>query len=87
MAVKHRFNNITKSEEDKRLYRGLLLDNGMKIVVISDETTDKSAVCIDVAVGELCTWTKRSLSLSIKHIIFSSNTLKLGLAPPYYVKV
>ena len=53
MTVKQRFENIIKSEQDKRLYRGLLLENGMKVVVISDETTDKSAACIDVAVGEL----------------------------------
>ncbi|XP_034244574.1 insulin-degrading enzyme isoform X2 [Thrips palmi] len=51
MTVKQRYDNITKSEEDKRLYRGLLLENGMKVLVISDDTTDKSAACIDVAVG------------------------------------
>lgn len=52
MTVKHRYDNITKSDEDKRLYRGLLLENGMKVLVISDDSTDKSAACIDVAVGE-----------------------------------
>ncbi|XP_026283757.1 insulin-degrading enzyme [Frankliniella occidentalis] len=51
MAVKHRYDNITKSVEDKRLYRGIVLDNGMKVLLISDDTTDKSAACIDVAVG------------------------------------
>ncbi|KAJ1521592.1 hypothetical protein ONE63_003243 [Megalurothrips usitatus] len=51
MAVKLRYDDIVKSDQDKRLYRGLLLDNGMKVLLVSDETTDKSAACIDVAVG------------------------------------
>lgn len=55
MTVKQRFDSITKSEGDKRLYRGLELENGMKVLVISDSTTDKSAACIDVAVGKLNT--------------------------------
>uniref|UniRef100_T1ISN5 Insulin-degrading enzyme n=1 Tax=Strigamia maritima TaxID=126957 RepID=T1ISN5_STRMM len=44
---------IQKSEEDKRLYRGLVLNNGMKILLISDPTTDKSSAAIDVHVGQM----------------------------------
>ncbi|XP_070539954.1 insulin-degrading enzyme-like [Ptychodera flava] len=45
------FNDIVKSEEDKREYRGLLLKNNMKVVLISDSTTDKSSAAMDVHVG------------------------------------
>lgn len=51
-GVKHRVDNIIKSAEDKRLYRGVQLDNDMKILLISDSTTDKSAAALDVNVGK-----------------------------------
>lgn len=44
-------NNIIKSEEDKRLYRGLQLSNRMKVLLISDSGTDKAAAALDVHVG------------------------------------
>ena len=44
-------NNIIKSEQDSRLYRGLLLNNGMKVLLISDPKTDKSAAAMEVNVG------------------------------------
>ncbi|XP_046427439.1 insulin-degrading enzyme isoform X1 [Neodiprion fabricii] len=46
-----RFNDISKSQNDKRLYRGLILPNKMKVLLISDSTTDKSAASLDVNVG------------------------------------
>jgi len=48
--------NIIKSSEDARLYRGLELQNGMKILLISDETTDKSAAALDVRIGTYSTF-------------------------------
>ncbi|XP_063697164.1 insulin-degrading enzyme [Culicoides brevitarsis] len=48
-----RFANILKSEQDSREYRGLVLDNGLKCVLISDPTTDKSAAAMSVEVGYL----------------------------------
>ncbi|XP_058128643.1 insulin-degrading enzyme [Anopheles coustani] len=49
-----RSNDITKSAQDSREYRGLKLSNGMKIVLVSDPTTDRSAAALSVAVGHLC---------------------------------
>lgn len=49
--VKKRYDNIFKSKEDKREYRGLILENDMKVVLISDSTTDKSAASLDVNIG------------------------------------
>lgn len=50
--VEHRFDNITKSRSDRRGYRGIILTNKMKILLISDPTTDKSAASINVQVGK-----------------------------------
>lgn len=46
-----RYANILKSEQDTREYRGLVLDNGLRVVVISDPQTDKSAAALSVEVG------------------------------------
>jgi len=45
--------DISKSAEDKRSYCGLELNNGLKILLISDPSTDKSAAALDVHVGHL----------------------------------
>ncbi|XP_011312091.1 insulin-degrading enzyme-like [Fopius arisanus] len=46
-----RFENIKKSPNDNCVYRGLILNNDMKVLLISDSTTDRSAACLDVNVG------------------------------------
>ncbi|XP_053683115.1 insulin-degrading enzyme [Sabethes cyaneus] len=48
-----RYDNITKSQQDNRNYRGLQLENGLKVLLISDPTTDKSAAAMSVQVGHL----------------------------------
>lgn len=45
-------NEITKSPEDKRCYRGLIFGNEMKVLLISDSNTDKAAACLNVSIGE-----------------------------------
>lgn len=49
--VEKRYDDIIKSQNDDRLYRGLELANKMKVLLISDSTTDKSAVALDVNIG------------------------------------
>lgn len=51
--VLRRYDNIVKSAEDKRDYRCLELANHMKVILVSDPTTDKSAAAMDVNVGYL----------------------------------
>lgn len=46
--------NITKSSEDKRLYRALELSNKLKVLLISDPKTEKSGAALQVNVGSLC---------------------------------
>lgn len=45
------YDNIVKSAGDKRDYRGIELKNGMKVILVSDPTTDKSAAAVCVNVG------------------------------------
>ena len=42
---------VIKSPNDPRSYETLELDNGLKVVLISDPTTDKAAASLDVNVG------------------------------------
>ena len=53
VAINKHFDHVVKSAEDKRLYRGLELTNGMKILLISDPTTEKAAAALDVHVGKI----------------------------------
>uniref|UniRef100_A0A8C4F6G5 Insulin-degrading enzyme n=1 Tax=Dicentrarchus labrax TaxID=13489 RepID=A0A8C4F6G5_DICLA len=39
--------------KDKRVYRGLEFTNGLKAMLISDPTTDKSSAALDVQIGSL----------------------------------
>jgi insulysin len=50
--IKQVVNDILKPQDDKRLYRGLELSNGMKMLLCSDETTDKSSAAMDVHIGK-----------------------------------
>lgn len=51
-SVLRRVDDVVKSAEDKRLYRALELANKMKVLLVSDPTTDRSAASMDVNVGE-----------------------------------
>lgn len=43
--------NPVQGETDTRSYRNLVLENGMKVLLISDTHADKSAAALDVATG------------------------------------
>ncbi|CAK8675757.1 unnamed protein product [Clavelina lepadiformis] len=49
-----RHDDVAKSASDLRNYRGLKLQNGMKIMLVSDSNTDKAAASMDVNVGSMC---------------------------------
>ncbi|KAM4032052.1 insulin-degrading enzyme isoform 1-T1 [Anomaloglossus baeobatrachus] len=53
LTVKRVVDNIVNSPEDKRVYRGVELVNGIKALLISDPTTDKSSAALDVYIGSL----------------------------------
>ncbi|CAL8256778.1 unnamed protein product [Lota lota] len=52
-AVKRVVGDIIRSPEDKRVYRGLEFTNGLRALLISDPTTDKSSAALDVQIGSL----------------------------------
>ena len=47
--VKH--HNVIKSANDDRLYRHITLENKLEILLISDESAEKSAAAVDVNIG------------------------------------
>ncbi len=47
------YDNVIKSLGDKRDYKGLILNNGLKVLLISDPETDKSAAALDVNIGSM----------------------------------
>ncbi|CAG2220380.1 IDE [Mytilus edulis] len=53
--IKSKINSdaILKSAEDKRTYEGLELNNGMKVLLISDPETDKASGAMDVNIGHM----------------------------------
>ena len=51
--IRKRFGDIIKPSLDKREYRGILLDNELKCILISDPTTDRSVASMDVNVGAM----------------------------------
>ncbi|XP_039264342.2 insulin-degrading enzyme-like [Styela clava] len=50
-VISRTYKNVQKSENDDRKYKGLILSNGLKILLISDPNTDKAAAALDVNVG------------------------------------
>ncbi len=44
--------SVIKSPSDKREYRGLTLENKVKVILISEPGTDKSAASMSVAAGK-----------------------------------
>ena len=65
LSVRDVIENIPKSLQDNRVYRGLVLGNDLKVLLISDPATEKAAAALDVHIGQIC----RSSSLSF--VIYS----------------
>jgi insulysin len=45
--------DVVTSPEDKRSYRALFLMNNMKVLLVSDPSSDKAAAAMAVHVGQL----------------------------------
>ena len=67
----YRITDITKSKSDKRSYLYKQLENGLKVIIISDPDTDKSACAMSVSVGSLCD-PKEYLGMAhfLEHMLF-----------------
>ncbi len=74
---------VIKSENDKRSYRYLVLDNQLRVLLISDATTEKSAAALDVNVGANQNPEDRAgLAHFLEHMLFLG-TEKYPLAGEY----
>lgn len=63
--------NIIKSENDKREYRYFVLENGIKVVIISDNDTKTSAASMTVGVGSYSDPEKYpGLAHFLEHMLF-----------------
>uniref|UniRef100_A0A8C9VPF6 Insulin-degrading enzyme n=1 Tax=Scleropages formosus TaxID=113540 RepID=A0A8C9VPF6_SCLFO len=70
-ALRRVVTDIIRSPEDKRVYRGLEFANGLKAILISDPTTDKSSAALDVHIGSLSDPTEISgLAHFCEHMLF-----------------
>jgi len=49
--ISHVENNVEKSPNDNRLYRGVVLKNGMKLMLVSDPNANFASACLTVGVG------------------------------------
>ena len=76
-----RHENIIKPNNDTRLYRGLVLANKLRVMLVSDPTTDKSAGSLSVKVGSLADpWEMQGMAHFLEHALFLT-TKKVCLAP------
>ena len=53
MAAYNHVYNIIKSCEDNREYKGYELQNKMKVLLVSDPTTEKAAAAVDIHIGKI----------------------------------
>lgn len=64
-------NKILKSPADDRQYRFLTLDNGLKVLLVSDPKTDKAAASLSVEVGSFDSPPQRpGLAHFLEHMLF-----------------
>ncbi|MEH6356292.1 MAG: insulinase family protein [Marinobacter sp.] len=62
---------LTKSPNDANLYRYLQLDNGLRVLLVSDKSADKAAASLNVAVGSGDDPADREgLSHFLEHMLF-----------------
>ncbi len=65
---------IVKSPPDSKDYRALVLDNGLKVLLVSDPATDQAAASLDVHVGsgsDPDDW--QGLAHFLEHLLFLGN--------------
>ena len=62
---------VDKSPNDKRDYRALVLDNGLKVLLISDPSADRAAASVNVAAGSNSDPAAfRGLAHFLEHMLF-----------------
>lgn len=68
-----RVDDIIKPTSDTRQYRGLVLPNELRVLLISDPETDKAAAGMSVQVGSMTDpWERQGLAHLLEHVLFLS---------------
>ncbi|OQV25668.1 Insulin-degrading enzyme [Hypsibius exemplaris] len=63
--------HFPKPLQDQRLYRGLVLENDLKVLLISDPKTEKAAAALDVNIGCMSDpWKLQGLAHFLEHMLF-----------------
>ncbi len=63
--------SCTSADAAQRDSRTLVLDNGMKVLLIHDPDVDRSAAALSVGVGHLYDpWEKQGLAHYLEHMLF-----------------
>ncbi|OQV24525.1 Insulin-degrading enzyme [Hypsibius exemplaris] len=71
VVIKNAIENIPKSPQDSRGYRGLVLGNDLKVLLISDPATEKAAAALDVHIGCMMDpWKLQGLAHFLEHMLF-----------------
>ena len=69
--INESYDNIVKSVGDKRDYKAFVLNNGLKVLLISDVETDKSAAALDVNIGSMSDPREiQGLAHFLEHMLF-----------------
>jgi insulysin len=62
---------VVKSKNDDRQYRYVTLNNGLKVILVSDSKADKSAASMDVHIGHMADPKDREgLTHFLEHMLF-----------------
>lgn len=63
--------NIIKSPNDKRLYKSIVLENQIEVLLISDPQTDRAAAALDIKVGSgNDPKTRQGIAHFLEHMLF-----------------
>lgn len=64
-------NLVNKSPIDHRSYEAIVLENGLKVLIISDPETDMAAASLDVHIGQFSDpWDRQGLAHFLEHMLF-----------------
>lgn len=74
-TILERLNDIIIPNNDGRIYRGLVLSNQLRVILVSDPETDKSAASLSVNVGSLSDpWDYQGLAHFLEHMLFIASS-------------
>ena len=67
--------SITQSKNDSRYYRHVVLKNGLSVLLVHDDVTEKASACVNVKVGSISD-PEMAIGLAhfLEHLLFLGTT-------------